>query len=276
MKRLAIIGVGLIGGSLARAVRERDRAIEIVGIDPAWQKVQRSLPQVLDQLLDPSDRETVQRALRTAELVVVATPVRCIIAQLAAVLESGAVVTDCGSTKRAIARAASALAGRERFVPGHPMAGSPEGGVEHADPDLFVGRRWILCSEAASADAVSTVVSLVRLVGAEPVELTAEAHDRAVALTSHAPQVLASVLQAAAAELGAHAAAGPGFASATRVAGGSAEIWQDIFASNADEVCWALGRVVDELQQVVGGLEQHDTEPVMALLERARQARRRS
>lgn len=276
MKRLAIIGVGLIGGSLARAVRERDRAIEIFGIDPAWQKVERSLPRVLDQLLDPSDREAVQRTLGTAELVVLATPVQSIIAELAEMLASGAIVTDCGSTKRAIARAASGLTGRERFVPGHPMAGLPEGGVERADPDLFLGRRWILCPEAASADAVATVVSLVRLVGAEPVELTAEAHDRAVALTSHAPQVLASVLQAVAADIGAHAAAGPGFASATRVAGGSAEIWQDIFASNADEVCWALGRVVEELRQVVAGLEQHDTKPVMALLERARQARRQS
>src|SRR5690606_21512696 len=178
--------------------------------------------------------------------------------------------------ERALTRAASALAGRERAVAGDPIAGSPEGGGDPAGPAAVAGPRRLLGAEAAGAAAVSTVVGLVRPAAAEPVELTAEARDRAVALTSRAPQVLASVLQAAAAELGAHAAAGPGFASATRVAGGSAEIWQDIFASNADEVCWALQQMIGELEGVVARLKEDppNTEGVMAVLARARRARR--
>ena len=156
------------------------------------------------------------------------------------------------------------------------MAGFPEGGVEHADAELFVGRRWILCPEHCNPAAERQVEAMVRAVGAEPVSMQADAHDRAVALTSHAPQVLASALRAIAAEQGADTAAGPGFASATRVAGGSADIWQDIFASNADEVCWALQQMIGELEGVVARLKEDppNTEGVMAVLARARRARR--
>jgi prephenate dehydrogenase len=155
------------------------------------------------------------------------------------------------------------------------MAGLPEGGVEYASADLFVKRRWILCPENSAPSSLMRVEGLVRKVGAEPVSMTAADHDKAVALTSHVPQVLASVLRATATELGADVAAGPGFASATRVAGGSPEIWDDIFESNADEVSWALLRVIDELQIIaeeLGG-SPANTAAVMQLLGRARVAR---
>ena len=277
MTRLAIVGVGLIGGSLARAARARGVAGHIVGVDPAFRDAERILGADIDAWCDPSDEASLERALSAADLIVLAMPVRVILTELERVLGFGTTVTDCGSTKRAIVQAALQLPGTGRFVPGHPMAGLPEGGVEHASADLFVGRRWILCPESSSPAAFQQVEDFVRQVGATPVNMAADAHDRAVALTSHVPQVLASALGARAAESGAEVAAGPGFASATRVAGGSPEIWRDIFASNADEVCRALGDIISELERVRSGLArpQPDTGAAMELLARARQARQR-
>ena len=275
MKSLAVVGVGLIGGSLVRAVRERSPEVRLIGVDPAWREVSQILGDNLDEMVDASDHQAVQRALAGVDLVVLSAPVRVILAELPRALECGAVVTDCGSTKREIAQAAAVHPARARFVPGHPMAGLPTGGAAHANPDLFVGRRWILCPEASSDEARRSVEALVRQVGAVPVEMSPAAHDRAVALASHVPQLLGSVLRATAAEFDADAAAGPGFASATRVAGGSAGIWGDIFSSNADQICWALKCVTHELDQVVHGLERDppDTGPALELLARARRAR---
>lgn len=275
MKSLAVVGVGLIGGSLVRAIRERAPEVRLTGIDPAWHEVSEVLRDSIDEVVDAGDRQAVQRAFAGVDLIVLSAPVRVILAELPRALESGAVVTDCGSTKREIAQAAAAHPGRARFVPGHPMAGLPKGGAAHAKADLFVGRRWILCPEASSDEARRCVESLVHQVGGLPVEMSPAVHDRAVALASHVPQLLGSVLRATAAEFGADAAAGPGFASATRVAGGSAGIWGDIFSSNADQICWALKCVTHELEQVVRGLERDppDTAPALELLARARQAR---
>jgi prephenate dehydrogenase len=277
MKALAVVGVGLIGGSVVRAVRQRSEGVRIVGVDPAWREVSSVLGNTVDEFIDANDRNAVERALEAVDLVVLSAPVRVILAELPRALASGAVVTDCGSTKREIAHVAAAHPARARFVPGHPMAGVPEGGAQHATPDLFVGRRWILCPEASDEDARREVEQLVRLVGAEPVEMSPAVHDRAVALASHVPQLLGSVLRATATEVGADAAAGPGFASATRVAGGSAAIWGDIFSSNADQICWALKCVTEELDHVVRGLERvpPDTGPALELLARARRARER-
>ncbi|HEY6725580.1 MAG TPA: prephenate dehydrogenase/arogenate dehydrogenase family protein, partial [Polyangiaceae bacterium] len=127
MKSLAVIGVGLIGGSVMRAVRAQAPEIRLVGVDPSWREVSSVLGDSLDQLIDAGDRKAVQRALEAVDLIVLSAPVRVILAELARTLEYGAVVTDCGSTKREIARALSGHPGRSRFVPGHPMAGLPEG-----------------------------------------------------------------------------------------------------------------------------------------------------
>lgn len=272
---LVVVGVGLIGGSIIRAVRARNNGARVVGVDPQWQAASEAVDA---EVVDAGDAAGVAAALAQAKLVVLATPVHVIRGELTRALDSGAIVTDCGSTKREIAQAAAAHPNSRRFVPGHPMAGFPEGGVQHADPNLFQDRRWILCPEFSAADAVTEVEALVRSVGAQLVRMNAADHDRAVALTSHVPQLLASVLRATAAEIGADAAAGPGFASATRVAGGSANIWADIFSSNADQIRWALKQVISELERVSGGLgaDPVSTEAAMDLLARARQARDRS
>jgi prephenate dehydrogenase len=152
------------------------------------------------------------------------------------------------------------------------MAGLPFGGIERARADLFVGRPWLVCPEQSDPDAVEIVERLIRDVGAEPHRLTIEEHDRAVALTSHLPQLLASTLSVLAEKRCANVAAGPAFESATRVAGGGEAMWRDILATNADEISAVIDSLCAELEQVTRGLRRDppDLGPALHLLERAR------
>ncbi len=277
MTRVAVFGLGLIGGSLALALRSRRPGVDVCGIDHPGVIASDAARAAAQTLLDAGDERSVTAAVNEADIVIFATPVRAICAALPRVLERARVVTDCGSTKRAIAAAAGASPRRGRFVPGHPMAGRPGSGLAQATADLFQGRRWILCGENSDADAVEQVEGLIREVGAEPVRLTAEEHDRAVALTSHVPQVVASALKVLAARRNAELAAGPGFASATRVAGGSDAMWSDIFATNRDEVARALRELSGELEQAAVDLERDAETPsrILKLLAAARALRGR-
>lgn len=274
---LAIVGFGLIGGSIALAARERSVATHVVGIDRAEVLSLEPARRAADELIDTADEARVRAALRGAALTVVATPVGAIEAMIGELLGAADVVTDCGSTKRAILAAARRSPRRSRFVAGHPMAGLPQGGIERARADLFVDRPWLLCPDLADEDAIERVERLVRGVGAQPLRLTPDEHDRAVALTSHLPQILASALRVLAENRHAGVAAGPAFESATRVAGGGEAMWRDILATNADEVCAALEALGAELDAVARGLRQRppDLGPAMLLLERARAARSR-
>src|SRR5690606_36971061 len=129
---------------------------------------------------------------------------------------------------------------RGRFVLGHPMAGHPEGGLHNARADLFHGNKWILCAQGSDPGAQQLVSEFVQALGSDVVFLDAEEHDRSVAVTSHLPQVVASALSVFAEEVDAKQAAGPGFASATRVAGGAEAMWRDIFETNDKAVGTAL------------------------------------
>lgn len=275
--RLAIVGFGLIGGSLALAARGRALASYVVAIDRADVISLAEARVAADELVDAADDQRARDSLRTADLVVVATPAGAIEASIGEILDATDIVTDCGSTKRAIVAAAARSPRRRRFVPGHPMAGLPQGGIRRARPDLFEGRQWLLCPEGSDADAVERVELLVRGVGADPLRLTAEEHDRAVALTSHVPQILASALAVLAESRHASVAAGPGFESATRVAGGGEAMWRDILATNADEVSAVLDALGAELSTVARALRRTppDLGPALRLLERARTLRGR-
>jgi len=216
----------------------------------------------------------VDAALAASELICIATPVGAIPGWLERALRHPGVVTDCGSSKRAIAAAASALPDRRRFVPGHPMAGA---GADRSalTAQLFEGRTWLLCPEHADPVALGAVERLVALVGAKPLRIAAAAHDRAVALTSHAPRLVASTLIALAENEGALDAAGPAFERITRGAGGSPEMWRDILGSNADEIARALRLLVRELSGCAEELEGNRTErnlSTLAAAERAREA----
>lgn len=265
VEQLTICGVGLIGGSLALAAR-RAGVRQIVGID----RDAAARSDVVDTWVSAGDPAAVTEALSRAQLTVLAVPVRASLELLPRALAGSSVVTDCGSTKRAIVERAADHARRAHFVPGHPMAGHPEGGLANARADLFEGRRWILCTHGALRESVALVEGLVRAVGAEPVLLDAAEHDRAVALTSHVPQLVASALAVLSAEQDAGAAAGPGFASATRVAGGAESMWRDIFETNPDAVASALRGLGRELDAVASGLEQGDAASALELLARAR------
>ncbi len=274
MKRVTVVGLGLIGGSVALALRERDPEIEVTAIDGADILARPSAGRAAHTLVDASDIAAVDRAFQ-ADLVVVAAPVSVIQRELPRVLDQANVVLDCGSTKRAVCAAVATHPRRARFVPAHPMAGLPEGGIEQARSDLFEGRRWLICPADSAPDAVATALKLVELVGSQAVALSAEEHDRAVAITSHVPQLLASALLVAAQRAGASVAAGPAFAGATRVAGGPEAMWRDIFATNADEIANALADLSSALSGVQRdlGRDPPDLESARALLEAARRLR---
>jgi prephenate dehydrogenase len=275
--RLVVLGFGLIGGSLALAARARGVAARVVGVDRADVLALPEARAAADDFVDVADEGAARQAVHDADLVVMATPVGAIEATIGEVLEAGDVVTDCGSTKRAIVSAAERSPRRMRFVPGHPMAGLPQGGILHARADLFEGRPWLICPEHSDGDAVLRVEELVRGVGAEPRHLSADEHDRAVALTSHVPQLLASALAVLAEARRARSTAGPAFESATRVAGGGEAMWRDILATNADEVTAVLEALGTELDAVARALRRvpADLGPALNLLERARAVRSR-
>ena len=271
-----VVGLGLIGGSVALALREAQGTAEIVGVDRAAVLASPAVKRLSLRLLDAADTARVDAAFAGADLVVLAAPVRAIIELLPRALAGAKIVTDCGSTKRSIAAAALAHPRRGRFVPGHPMAGAPEGGAEFARGDLFRDRRWLLCPEGSDIDAADAVEALVRSFGAKPERFGIDEHDRAVARTSHLTQLVASALVVAARRAGAERAAGPAFEGATRSAGGPEGIWSDIFATNADEVASALSDLISELEAARVALQADppELEAARALLRRAKETRR--
>lgn len=272
--RVVIVGLGLIGGSFALALREAMAGVRVTGVDRAAVIALPESARATDELVDVDAPAALERAAAGSDLVVLSTPVRAIAELLPQLLARAALVTDCGSTKRAIAASVADSPRRGRFVPGHPMAGAPSGGIELARADLFRDRRWLLCPDDCDADAVDSVESLVVRVGATPVRLSLAEHDRAVARTSHATQLIASALSVAAKQAHAEIAAGPAFERTTRIAGGPESIWRDILATNADEVASALDVLVSELASVRDDLraDPPSVERAMDLLRRARRS----
>jgi prephenate dehydrogenase len=242
-RAIAIVGVGLIGGSVGLAARARWPGIDVVGVDRREALREALAYGAITRLgLDLS-------AVADADLVVLAAPVAknvALVADVAALVGARTVVTDVGSTKRTIVAAARAHAGLT-FVGGHPLAGAAVSGVHAAREQLFRGRPWILTPDAAVDGAV--VERLRRFVsglGAQPEVVDADHHDRLVAFVSHLPQLVASgllhTIGEAVGESGL-ALSGPGLADTTRLASSPAEIWTEIFRSNADNV----GAAVDAL-----------------------------
>ena len=275
MKQIAIFGFGLVGASIAAALRESGSGLQVTAIDLPAVITTPAVRALADQCVATDDRARVQVVAAAADLCVLAAPVSVIRAQLPALLEAAQVITDCGSTKRSICASVVGSPKARRFVPGHPMAGGPEGGAALARADLFHAQTWLLCPENSDADAVARVESLIQLLGAKVVHMSLAAHDRAVAYTSHAPQLFASALSALAADAGALPAAGPAFRATTKSAGGSEAMWRDIFSANADEIALVLRQLSAQLDAVAAGLEASptDTQAALSLLARARAAR---
>jgi prephenate dehydrogenase len=241
---VAVVGVGLIGGSLARALSAR--GYRVVGVDQSAS----TLRAARRQRALSAGTLTLEPALAAADVVVLAAPPRANLALLRRValaarargVRRGVVVTDVSSVKRPICALADRL-GLFDFVGGHPMAGRERGGFAASDGGLFRGRAWIL-TPGRSARALEAVRGLVRAAGARPVVLRADAHDRAMAFLSHLPQVVAWALSEAARRDGVArrslALAGPAFADMTRIAKSPRGLWREILAENRDQLARAL------------------------------------
>src|SRR5690349_8897232 len=174
MTRLAILGFGLIGGSVALAARAARAGVHVTAIDRASVLTSAESERVADARVDIADSAAAARALADSTLTVLAAPVSVIGEHVAWALEHAPIVTDCGSTKRGVVAEARKSARFRRFVPGHPMAGLPEGGIRNASAELFRDRTWIVCAEQADVNAVAAVEQLVADVGARALRLSAE------------------------------------------------------------------------------------------------------
>jgi prephenate dehydrogenase len=273
--RIAVIGVGLIGGSIGLAARERLGAT-VTGTGRRRSSLEKALERgAVDRVAD-----TVEEAVADAEVVFVGVPVGLLPSHVAAALAAApadCVVTDVGSTKRAIVSAID----DQRFVGGHPLAGAETTGVEHARADLFEGATWYLTpTEGTSGVLYERLHRLLHALGARPAAIDADTHDRILATVSHLPHVFANVLVAQAARALAEGgerlpATGPSFRDATRVAGASSEIWTDIYLSNRDALTAQIDEVIERLQRVADALRDGDSTGVTAWNDAAAEDRRR-
>jgi prephenate dehydrogenase len=273
--RIAVLGVGLIGGSIALGARERLGA-EVAGFDRS--------PDALSSAgargaLDVA-AASIAEAVRGAEAVFVAVPVGAVPDVLEAALGAAGedcVVSDVGSTKRAI------VAGHadRRFVGGHPLAGAETSGVEHARVDLFSGATWYLTPTAATSGVLyERLHRLLHGLGARPVAIEPDTHDAILAAVSHLPHVLANVLVSQAAVALARGgerlpASGPSFRDATRVAGASSAIWTDIYLTNRDALAAEIEQAIAGLSGVKAMLERGNAAALASWNEEAAGHRRR-
>ena len=278
-RRVAVVGVGLIGGSLAAALRRGGAAASVTGFDRDGHALERAISLgVIDGAAG-----SVSEAVRGADLVVLAVPVRAmgpVLHDVALAMEAGAVVTDVGSTKGDVVRTArEELRERfARFVPGHPIAGRETSGVEAASADLFKGARVVLTPEPETApDAVDAVRGAWEAAGARVSELPHADHDRIFAAVSHLPHLLSFALvseiaeRAEAAELFGFAAGG--FRDFTRIAASSPEMWRDVMLQNRDALLAELARYEARVAVFRELIERGDGPGLQRLMSEARSAR---
>src|ERR671934_1120216 len=257
VRRLAIVGTGLIGASVGLAARE-------AGVDEVrgWDLDPDALHVATDRgAVEPA--ASLSEAVADAELAVVAAPVASLPTEVAAVLEAsgnGTTVTDVGSTKGAITSTVT----DERFIGGHPVCGSEARGPAHASGELFRGATWFLTPVAATEpNRYRTLHGFVASLGAVPIAVDPQAHDQLVALTSHLPHALANLLlnQAGTSRVEGHdplAAAGGSLRDMTRVAGANPRIWVDIFLDNAEALRTALAEHRRRVEQLESALAAGD------------------
>jgi prephenate dehydrogenase len=252
ISRLAIVGTGLLGTSVALAAR-RAGVASVRGWDADPATLRESAVDRATSLAD---------AVADAELVVVSVPVGSVVTAVRDALASApeATVTDVGSTKRVLAAVED-----PRFVAGHPLAGGATGGPGRASPDLFDGAVWFLTpSPVADATRVELVERVIACLGARTVRLDPAEHDRLLAVTSHLPHALANLLMRAAARAGEDALgyAGASLREMTRVAGANPSIWADIFVDNGDLIAAALAEVGSELAEIERALRDGERDTI--------------
>jgi prephenate dehydrogenase len=264
--RIAVLGVGLIGGSIGLAARRRLEA-EVAGFDPDADNLARAVElEALDRAAD-----SVAAAVDGAEVVFCAAPVGALPALVAEALSASAedaVISDVGSTKRALIEGLADGPGAIRFIGGHPLAGAETSGVENARAELLEGARWYLTpTESVSGVLYDRLQRTVAELGARPQAIDADTHDRVMATVSHLPHVLANVLVSQAATALSEESerlpeVGTSFRDTTRVAGANPAIWGDIFATNRTAVAAEVEAVGERLRRAAELIRAGDAEAV--------------
>ncbi len=266
--QITIIGVGLIGGSFALALKKRKLAGHIVGCDrPAT--MQRALAiGAIDEA-----REEPEAAVQGSKIVLLATPVGAIIDMIERVgplMPPEALLTDTGSTKQEIvakARDVFGAAAAQRFLPGHPLAGKEQGGIEYAEPDLFQGAIWALtpAAEAETSDAAEGFVGLLRGIGAIARRVDPALHDRVCAFTSHLPQLLSTALAATLVDefrddAGLLTIGGRGLRDMSRLAQSPYSLWRDVALTNSANIERAILLIEEHLAHIRENLRTRELE----------------
>ncbi len=277
LQRVAVLGTGLIGGSIGLALVER--GVDVHG----WDRDTGRLARAKELGAITLAFDALEDAVAGVELVIVATPVGAVIDVVRAALDAGApLVTDVGSVKGPVVAGVEAACPdrASRFIGGHPMAGSEQDGVDGARADLFVGATWVLTPTVSTDEhAITELMDFVRALGADVVTITPDHHDVLVALVSHVPQLAASTLMdVATAHEEEHRTllrlAAGGFRDMTRIAAGHPAIWPDILGANRAAVLDALDAYLAALQTARDLVAGDDRSGLLSLLERARSARR--
>ncbi|HJH23116.1 MAG TPA: prephenate dehydrogenase/arogenate dehydrogenase family protein [Paenalcaligenes hominis] len=276
---LAVVGPGLIGGSLAAALKQAGCVGRVLGVSRQVSTTHHALQLgLIDEVVD------ITTAAQRADIIVLATPVgatRSLLQQIKPHLQPHTLITDAGSTKADVLRAATEVLGGQigQFIPGHPIAGAEKAGPEAALADLYRNRIVILTPHKETApSAKAKIIQLWEQCGARVMLMSAEEHDRVLASISHVPHFLSSVFMwqvasAADADVRLHVA-GSGFRDFTRIAAGSAEVWRDIFLSNRAAVLSELKQVRAAFEQAETALLESDGTALYEFLEKAALARR--
>lgn len=277
--KLCIIGVGLIGGSLARALR----AAKAVGTIVGYARTPMSLRRAVQLGVIDRAEDSLASAIHEADIVVLAVPVGAlaeVLSEIAPRLDARTVVTDVGSVKGAVVASARIILGRRFpvFVPGHPVAGTEKSGVEASFADLYKGQRVVLTPEAdTDAGALRKVTDMWHAAGAETLTMSAAHHDEILAATSHLPHMLAYTLVDALFKLDDHsslfALAASSFRDVTRIAASNPEMWRDICLSNRTALVKALKHYRVQLDDLLVALERSDGDYLHALFTRAKHQR---
>ena len=276
---LAVVGVGLIGGSFAAALRRAGQVGRVLGVGRNAQSLARAVELgLIDEAASAEDAATC------ADLILLATPVGGlgdVLSRMRAHLRPDTVLTDAGSTKAEVVEAARAALGDRiaQFVPGHPIAGAERTGPEAADAELYRKRTVILTPLAENGAASLELVRRAwQACGADVIDMDADAHDRVLASVSHLPHLLSAVYMEQVAEATDAstrlALAGSGFRDFTRIAAGSPEMWRDIFLSNRDAMLAELADVRTVLDRAERAIADGDGAALLTLLDTAARARR--
>lgn len=255
-EKVAVVGLGLIGGSIALASREAWPNCLVIGVDNKTVLEQAMVRHAIDIAAD----DLV--VIAEADIVILASPVReniSVLGELEKHVNGSVIVTDVSSTKREILAAAEVLPNRLTFVGGHPLGGAPRGGFPHARPDLFRGRPWLFTPvDDSSSEAVAQLQEFAIGLGAVPHVMQADEHDQLLAFLSHLPQLTASALMhVVGSSIGAEGLrlTGRGLADTTRLASSPPDIWRDICATNSDDLATALDVLIEQLQEIRNDLD---------------------